>query len=104
MRKYKYCRQTIYSNFRLKVELGNLFVFNQFFINQLASNGYCKILFDHIVLPVNMYQIIKSNSKTNIGTNFISAKFIFKSKSISDKEIIMNEFILRMSKIMGFVP
>lgn len=104
LRKYKYCGQTIYSNFGLKVELGNLFKFNQFFRNQLALNGYCKIPFDYIVLPDNICQIIKSNSKTNSGTNFIPVKFIFKSKSISDKVIIMNSFILRMSKIIGFVP
>lgn len=102
--KQKLYKSSIYSYIRLKVELSNLFELNQFFTNQLTLYGYCKIPFDHIVLPDNISQIIKSNSKTNIDTNFIPVKFIFESKSSCDKPIIINEFILILGKIMDFAP
>lgn len=102
--KQKLHKSTIYSNIRLKVELINLFEFNQFFTNQLSSNGYCKIPFDHIVLPDNICQIIKSNCKTKTDSNFIPVEFFFDRKSIYNREIIINEFILRIGKIMGFMP
>lgn len=102
--KQKLYKSSIYSNIRLKVELSNLFEYNQFFKNQLASNAYCKIPFDHIILPDNIHQIIKSNTNTNIDTNFIPVKYIFERKSICNEENMLNEFGLKMERIMGFIP
>jgi len=108
-KKYKLAKQklhksSIYSNIRLKIEISNLFEFNQFFTKQLASNGYCKIPIDYIILPDNIHQIIKSNTNTNIDTNFIPVKYIFERKSICTEEIMLNEFSLKMERIMGFIP